>query len=259
MALDKDWKELSSNRNAIAATFDHIKRNDDEVDVPYTYMASDLLPECQEKIKIITKLRLLRLAQNGSGDQYWGLIKSLLPESQPHPEFLDQSSRLAVEKRAVEGAGTAILDKAKKLIALAAYGLVDELSDDPRGEWHRFLTYSYGFGLLDSLSEDGLMDPKKVQSFLQEEEMAAIVPKYVDMFWRNHDPTRYPSERGPWPQLNKSFKGTTYFSCSQSSNHSLTRFTHSSISVTDLDSNTRRTIEQSFSKIHEKGRLRSLQ
>ncbi|KAA1129541.1 hypothetical protein PGTUg99_027349 [Puccinia graminis f. sp. tritici] len=233
MALYKDWEELSFNRNAIVSTLDRIKSYEDDIDVPYTYMASDLLPECQEKIKILTKMSLLRLAQDDSGDQYWGLIKSLLPEFQPHQELLDQSSRLAAEKKAVEGAGTAILNKAKKLISLTAYGLADELSDEPRGDWDLFLIYSYGFGLVDSLSENEFIDHKKLQSFFQEEEMAAIVPNYVDMFWRNHDPTRLPLEKGPWSQLNKSFK--------------------------DLDSNTRRTIEDSFTKTYKKFRLRSLQ
>ncbi|EFP84319.2 uncharacterized protein PGTG_10039 [Puccinia graminis f. sp. tritici CRL 75-36-700-3] len=203
MALYKNLMELSHYQVPLVGTFQDVKRTRSISQFPNIYMASNLIEECQKKIEILTKLRLLELGQYDSDVSYHRLIKSLLPTFKFPVDLSGESFQLEV-KNNLEDVSTKILGNVKTL--LTTDGLESELSKWTRSQRNWHLTCGFAFAVVDSLSENDFINPKKIKRFLQEKEIAKVVLDYSKSIWRQDTGARDYSQQGPWSELNTSFK-----------------------------------------------------
>jgi hypothetical protein len=208
MVLHKNLLELSYYQVPLVGTFQDVKRTRNISQVPNIYMASDLIEECQKKVEILTRLRLLELGQHDSDVSYHRLLKSLLPTFQYPVDHSGGSCQLEVKSN-LEDVSTKILGKVKTL--LTTDGLESELSKWTRSQRNWHLTCSFAFAVVDSLSENDFINPKKIQRFLQEKAIAKVVLDYSKSIWRQDTGARYHSHQGPWSELNTSFKSERDF------------------------------------------------
>ncbi|KAI7950869.1 hypothetical protein MJO29_009543 [Puccinia striiformis f. sp. tritici] len=217
--LDQEAKVLSTDKTTILKSFDDMKSIwqirvsviQDRNAVPALRrqisslsQASSLVKACQEKAEIFVKLALLKLGGQDSGERYGGLIKSLLPNQQLPADIPKEISRLEAENQ-LETAAAATLAQVKKLLHTTSE-LQSKLSPWSYDSQHWYHAYQYAFTVVDLLSENGFIDQRELQIFLREQEMAKIVTKYADevcvwTWW-----VKSQMQRGPWPQLHKSFK-----------------------------------------------------
>ncbi|KAI7936247.1 hypothetical protein MJO29_015550 [Puccinia striiformis f. sp. tritici] len=244
--LESKFSELLVYKNTILKTFDDVEKTlDDKESIPKkrripairignrvsisrsepskVSQSGTLVRACQERTEILMKLSLLKLGGHDSGEQYWGLMKSLLPHLELPADLSNEGSRLKAEEQ-LENVAAAILIQVRQLLLITSSGLREELSKWSSSSMSWYFTYSYAFTTVDLLSENGFIDLTRLQSFLREQQMAKIAIEYVDEGWSWIWWVSGQLERGPWPRLNTSFKA--------------------------LDEDTRRTIEDKFYKKH---------
>ncbi|POW09515.1 hypothetical protein PSTT_06706 [Puccinia striiformis] len=244
--LESKFSELLVYKNTILKTFDDVEKTlDDKESIPKkrripairignrvsisrsepskVSQSGPLVRACQERTEILMKLSLLKLGGHDSGEQYWGLMKSLLPHLELPADLSNEGSRLKAEEQ-LENVAAAILIQVRQLLLITSSGLREELSKWSSSSMSWYFTYSYAFTTADLLSENGFIDLTRLQSFLREQQMAKIAIEYVDEGWSWIWWVSGQLERGPWPRLNTSFKA--------------------------LDEDTRRTIEDKFYKKH---------
>ncbi|KAI9623262.1 hypothetical protein H4Q26_014758 [Puccinia striiformis f. sp. tritici PST-130] len=182
MVLDQDLTKLLPYQSKIAQSFDFLEQEADVRQAPSIHLAGDLLREIQRKVKIFTKLRLLRLGAHDSDITYWHLMQSLIPGLRL-PAGVSDTSLLMDADRQLRDVGSLVLDQLKQL--LTGHDLHAEIMKVGGDEMNWINTWKYAFKVVDLLSHNHFVDQRKLESFSQDQELAKlVVVSYINLFWK---------------------------------------------------------------------------
>ncbi|KAI9627691.1 hypothetical protein H4Q26_017258 [Puccinia striiformis f. sp. tritici PST-130] len=180
-ALERDLTKLSTQKNNLDVSLGSIVRGFSEFRYPSIKTASLLVEDCHRGLKTLTVLSLSKLGRSRNSG-----LKS---------------------KDELDNVGGAILQDVKRLVTMS--DLRAEFMGLWNGEESWFNTCKFAFAAVDSLVGSGFVNPTRISSLLQEEEVSNLVVSHIYYtWWRNGWPyAPYETkavEEGSWPMLDTS-------------------------------------------------------
>ncbi|KAI9608824.1 hypothetical protein H4Q26_005013 [Puccinia striiformis f. sp. tritici PST-130] len=180
-ALERDLTKLSTQKNNLDVSLGSIVRGFSEFRYPSIKTASLLVEDCHRGLKTLTVLSLSKLGRSRNSG-----LKS---------------------KDELDNVGGAILQDVKRLVTMS--DLRAEFMGLWNGEESWINTCKFAFAAVDSLVGSGFVNPTRISSLLQEEEVSNLVVSHIYYtWWRNGWPyAPYETkavEEGSWPMLDTS-------------------------------------------------------
>ncbi|POW00054.1 hypothetical protein PSTT_13359 [Puccinia striiformis] len=179
-ALEKDLTKLSRYNGYVDDAFSLMKSPGSESQYPNIYMASDLVQECHRELKTLTEMRLLTLGKSNWNFQQLKLRQSLISILRP-PKGIQSGNSPVKSEDELDEVGGVILQKVKKLVT--SNDLRAELMGLKSGQRDWFNTCNFAFAAVDSLAGSNFVDPTRISSLLQEEEVSKLVVSHIYLTW----------------------------------------------------------------------------
>ncbi|POV99751.1 hypothetical protein PSHT_13396, partial [Puccinia striiformis] len=179
LKMVEGWVENSAKVTALEKRFDEALDEETwkRIPIPKYLYGERSGSRMSQGTQDLTEMRLLTLGKSNWDSQHLKLRQSLISILRPAQRYPEWN----FSKDELDEVGGVILQKVKKLVT--SNDLRAELMGLKSGQRDWFNTCNFAFAAVDSLAGSNFVDPTRISSLLQEEEVSKLVVSHIYLTW----------------------------------------------------------------------------